>query len=507
MRKTQRIIPITCTSSHLVEVEELHPIQGNLKERTREQLQKLKSSILKYGFSFPIYVWESEDKLFTLDGHGRDFISKQLVKDGYYFKQKNGKINKKLPAVYIDAKDKAEAKMKLLAINSSYGKITEEGLLEFLNEEDATLSLEELSIDFDLPNIDFEQLPFDDLLGDDELEEEETKPFLNIFSKEQLKEEIKKNFPNFKTTQEIINGIIDIPLAMHEFNRLCSGKQNVGSNISLLFNPHRFETKVAGQKLSVSEAFITKYRGLLSSLSQWLSKHNEIVPQKDYIKEAKVGTGVQIVHEFRPALARDIYLDYCKKGTKVLDPCAGWGGRMIGFYSTLLGGEYFATDPSTKTFEGLNKLNVFLSSANFEEPPKITLENKPFEDLELQAGYYDFAFTSPPYFDTELYSNEETQAHVRYSTLEDFNQKFLTELIKKTMQALKPEGKFLLNIGGSKYRFDDVVIDICDELGLAVREVFKYKIGRGKAIVGKYKGNKLDNTIKESDLFFEIMRK
>lgn len=53
----KKIIPVTCTSSHIVDVSLMVPIQGKLKSRTREQLHNLKSQILKLGFSFPIYIW------------------------------------------------------------------------------------------------------------------------------------------------------------------------------------------------------------------------------------------------------------------------------------------------------------------------------------------------------------------------------------------------------------------------------------------------------------------
>lgn len=96
-----KTIPVTCTSSHLVEIEKLQPIQGELKKRTREQLHSLSSLIIKHGFSFPIYIWEKEGIFYTLDGHGRDFITKELLKEGYLFEQKDGETNSKLPAIFI----------------------------------------------------------------------------------------------------------------------------------------------------------------------------------------------------------------------------------------------------------------------------------------------------------------------------------------------------------------------------------------------------------------------
>ena len=498
-----KIIPIKCTSSHQIDIALMQPIQGNLKDRTREQLQNLRTMILKYGFSFPIYIWQEGETYFTLDGHGRDFICKELVKEGYQFKQKDGTLNTSLPCVFIDAKDRVEAKEKLLAVNSSYGTITEEGLYSYLFEPGFEMNFDEIKETLEIPAVDLIEFEQEYLLQSDE---EIDNSYNSVFSQEQIKQAIKDHFPKFNSLQDIVNGVIDVPLAMHHFNKLCSGNKNVGSEISLLFNPHRLETRVNKRKISVAEAFIKRDRGLLSSISQWMSKWQDVVHHKQYIEIARAGTGTQIAHEFKPYLARQVYSDYCKPGSKVLDPCSGWGGRLLGFASTGLGGEYYSTDPSTKTYKGLLKLKEFILSAHNIKKPEIKLFNLPYEDLDVPKNYFDFAFTSPPYFDTELYSTEKTQASNRYKTIEEFNKKFLEVLIVKTLKSLKPKGCFVINIGGSQYRFDQVVNSICEKKGFAVKELFDYKIGKGNHLVKKFQGDRLENTIKANDLFFEIRK-
>jgi hypothetical protein len=352
-----------------------------------------------------------------------------------------------------------------------------------------------------LPGVDLIEFEQSYLLED----EEQTDSGYNfVFSQEQIRQAIKDDFPKFNSLQDIVIGVIDVPLAMHHFNKLCAGNKNVGSEISLLFNPHRLETRVNRRKISVAEAFIKKDKGLLSSISQWMSKQQDVVHHRQYIEIARANTGTQVSHEFKPYLARQIYTDYCKPGAKVLDPCSGWGGRLLGFASTGLGGEYFSTDPSTKTFKGLLKLKEFILSAANITKPEIKLFNLPFEDLKVPTNYFDFAFTSPPYFDTEIYSDEKTQASNRYKTIDEFNSKFLEALIVKTIKSLKPTGCFLINIGGSQYRFDQVVNSICEKNGFAIKEIFDYKIGKGNHLVKKFQGDRLENSIKANDLFFEI---
>ncbi|MBI1939165.1 MAG: hypothetical protein HYS25_13735 [Ignavibacteriales bacterium] len=497
----EKLIPITCTGTQLIEVALLKPIQGKLKSRTREQLYKLRSLIFKHGFSFPVFVWFDGENYFTLDGHGRDFLCKELLTEGWRFKQKSGEVTTSIPCDFIDAKDRVEAKEKLLALNSGFGKITEEGLHGFIFEPGYELNLQEVKPTLEIHDIDL--MSFENIFFT-EPQTTEREEYHFAFSQEQIKGAIKKNFPKFESVQDIVNGVIDIPLAMHQFNKLCSGNKNTGSDISLLFNPHRLEVNINNRKYSAAEQFINQDKPMINSLAQWMSKQADVVHHGQYINAAKANTGTQIAHEFKPYLAREIYSDYCKEGARVLDPCAGWGGRMIGFVAAQLGGEYTATDPSAKTYKGLLQLRDFLLSAASSRQLFLSLHNQPFEDLQIEDDYFDFAFTSPPYFDTEQYSDEDTQAYNRYKTLDEFNEKFLTVLIRKTMSALKPGACFLLNIGGCQFRFDRVVNDICHNLGLKAREVFDYKIGRGEHFVKKYKGDQLENTVKANDLFFEI---
>ena len=58
--------------------------------------------------------------------------------------QKDGYIIPPLPVVYIQCKNKTEAKQKLLRLNSTYGKMTKESVLEFA--EDIDLNFDEIAL-------------------------------------------------------------------------------------------------------------------------------------------------------------------------------------------------------------------------------------------------------------------------------------------------------------------------------------------------------------------------
>ena len=110
----------------------------------------------------------------------------------------------------------------------------------------------------------------------------------------------------------------------------------------------------------------------------------------------------------------------------VFDPCIGWGGRMIG--TTCLGEDYHYTgcEPFTKTFQGLEKM---VKDMNLEE--QVKLYNKPVEDVleEIQGQKFDMCLTSPPYFDLEVYSHEDSQSIKKYETYEEWILQFLKPMI------------------------------------------------------------------------------
>jgi hypothetical protein len=178
------------------------------------------------------------------------------------------------------------------------------------------------------------------------------------------------------------------------------------------------------------------------------------------------------------------------KNSKVLDPCAGWGGRMIGI--SVVSNTYHCFEPSTLTFKGLNKLYEFIRKINPEF--ECNVENKPFEDSVLKENYYDFAITSPPYYDTEIYSDEETNSLNRYKNFESWKDYFYLPLIENTMSSLKETGTFILNIGSRVYPLNEILLSTFNK---------KYKINK----IGNYlSGSSGLGKKGEGEMFYEIRK-
>jgi hypothetical protein len=148
--------------------------------------------------------------------------------------------------------------------------------------------------------------------------------------------------------------------------------------------------------------------------------------------------GRQCARQFPIARARDIFLELSRPDARVLDPCAGWGGRLIGWMCALQGGSYRGIDASAEGCRGFARMIGELRVEN------AAVEHAAFEDVELEAEAYDFAFTSPPYFTLERYGTDPEQAEVRYPTYEAWRAGFLAVLIRNTLRALRPGAAFAL---------------------------------------------------------------
>src|SRR5215467_376716 len=137
-------VQIRCKAAVNLDLDQLTPLQGDLKELSQTNFNKLKQSILRHGITFPFFVWQSDGTNYILDGTQRDRVLLKLVAAGYQCPP--------LPCALIEAKDKREAAEKILLISSQYGRMTEESLDEFLAEND--LSFLELADELELPSID-----------------------------------------------------------------------------------------------------------------------------------------------------------------------------------------------------------------------------------------------------------------------------------------------------------------------------------------------------------------
>jgi len=139
---------------------------------------------------------------------------------------------------------------------------------------------------------------------------------------------------------------------------------------------------------------------------------------------------------FKPATAMYLYKKY--NATHVLDPTAGWGGRMLGAHALDI--NYTGIDTNTdmkEAYDGMmkhmdnTKLKMIWESA-------LTVD---FSEID-----YDFVLTSPPYVNIEHY-----QGMNLFKDNDEFYKEFLIPLIDKCRKHIKRNGKVAFNISPKMY--------------------------------------------------------
>src|SRR5262249_1343462 len=114
-----KTIAIRCTAAVNLDLANLTPLQGELKELAGANFEKLKQSILKHGITFPFFIWQSAGENYILDGTQRDRVLKRMADEGYKIPP--------LPCALIQAKNRKEAAEQILLISSQYTSLTAHG--------------------------------------------------------------------------------------------------------------------------------------------------------------------------------------------------------------------------------------------------------------------------------------------------------------------------------------------------------------------------------------------
>lgn len=182
-------------------------------------------------------------------------------------------------------------------------------------------------------------------------------------------------------------------------------------------------------------------------------------------KMLKIFTGTQSVSNFRPTAASAIYNRYCQGGV-TWDMSSGFGGRLLG--SAISDVHYIGTDPSTETFKGLTEINQDFNIG-------AELYNCGSEDYLPESKSIDLCFTSPPYFDTEKYSDEDTQSYIRYPSKEQWLTGYLKRTLLSCHYGLKDDGYLAINIANVKSypNLENDCISVADASGFKLDHILK----------------------------------
>lgn len=197
--------------------------------------------------------------------------------------------------------------------------------------------------------------------------------------------------------------------------------------------------------------------------------------------------GAGYCSNFRPATAKTIYELYGKDNCKVLDTSSGFGGRLLGFFTAKNTSEYVGIDPNTA--DSCNRFIEFMQmrfGLNKEAyVNKIGSEDFTIENYPQYENYFDISFTSPPYFDTEKYSDSDTQSYKKFNTYDLWVDGFYRNTIYNSCNALKIDGTFAINIFEKVDNIKEYTEEFLNDCGFYIIKEDKYLL---RVMSGTQKG-------------------
>ena len=249
-------------------------------------------------------------------------------------------------------------------------------------------------------------------------------------------------------------------------NRINLGN-NRGQEISRFVFPNMMTAEPKGRgSNSLKDRFLddTKLKRAIRICFEF-REGNHLVYPTAMRRALELVTGENVLN-FKNQNARAIVEHLCPvMWGNVYDYSAGYGGRLLGITSSNMRYNYTGIDPNTETVNYLNYLNTLLDNPG-------TIVQTVSE--EFAPTDVDLAFSSPPYFNLEKYSDEDTQCMVRYTTLEEWFNGYATPTMERIYAGLNKDGCFATNIADYK-SYGNKTYEVVDEwVALAQRVGFKH---------------------------------
>ena len=191
---------------------------------------------------------------------------------------------------------------------------------------------------------------------------------------------------------------------------------------------------------------------------------------------------------FKPMSAQAIVERYTPQNGIYFDSSQGIGGRILGTLTSQKNITYIGADPWKETNVCNTKLGNWCEEI-LGRKNSFKLFCIGSERMRLSnEGIADFSFTSPPYYDCEVYTDDVTQCYNQFPEITKWMKGFVGPTIKNTFNILKPGAFYCVNIadfnyGGKKVNYVETWKSLAQQVGFTYirtsRMLLTSRIGAG----------------------------
>lgn len=146
-------------------------------------------------------------------------------------------------------------------------------------------------------------------------------------------------------------------------------------------------------------------------------------------------------NQFKVTLAYSVYKFF--KAKSVLDFSAGWGDRLIAAIGAKV--SYTGYDPNIDLQSGHGKIIEELCPLAGVDNGAYQVTYLPFEEAELDRKF-DLVFTSPPFFNLEVYTDASNQSINTHPKFKDWLVNWLFVVVAKAWNSLISGGHLVLHL-------------------------------------------------------------
>ncbi len=187
---------------------------------------------------------------------------------------------------------------------------------------------------------------------------------------------------------------------------------------------------------------------------------------------------------FFPSIAKLMYDKFSKEGDIIYDYSAGFGQRLTGAMALSHKITYVGVDPSERSIKANQGIYDFLkrSVPGFNQSIDLHCIGSEHFAPEKYLGKVNFAFSSTPYYDLEIYDNSTTQACYNRSYVSFVNE-WWKSVVNNIDRLLTSDGILALNVAErihNRYDFAEDMKAIVLSNGFELVETYRIRFSRNE---------------------------
>lgn len=286
------------------------------------------------------------------------------------------------------------------------------------------------------------------------------KQFYKEYDEEELQDVLYKlrttNMVSIDNFDDI--GVDTIPITSHWFDRI-------------LYKAKRINNTMSPAEAVESDECLDKIFEYIKTKPKFY-KGSDVNNLKTYFRNSQTSVvNASKVANFSPITARKIYERFCPQfNATILDYSCGFGARMLGCLSSPFNYKYVGIEPNSELNDQLGKFSEWVCNSLHRDNNTVLYKTGSEVFHEELVNSVDLSFSSPPYFNLEIYTDEETQSASKTTAYSDWLKYYMIPTIQNIYQYTKVGGLHIVNLKNidDKHPCLQNWINVCKGVGFEI---------------------------------------